>query len=267
MADVATRPAKREQVFLISQIGREGSDIRKRANVIHDHIVTPITAEFELRVLRSDRDPTPGPVTSQILRSILDSRVVIADLSGKNENVYYELAFSHSFGKPVVILVDDPENLSFDVKNERVIAIHDEGSIDMDQGEVTKAELRKALEVTLAGGYTPRSLVTEVAERQELQRLSPENPIATELNNIRQRVDQIYRELPAREKRTDTVHDVRQLSTFVRALAQSGRLHNGELADLIDASTSNDFDDYVRKLIESVPKAEESAEDWDDIPF
>jgi hypothetical protein len=56
------------------------------------------------------------------------SGTVVADLTGGNPNVYYEPCFSHSFGLPVVILIDQADNLPFDIKNERVIALGDEGT-------------------------------------------------------------------------------------------------------------------------------------------
>lgn len=122
---------KKDEVFVISQIGGEGTPTRERANEIADFIVEPVAKEFGLEVDRSDRDPTPGPITSKLLRSILSSRIVVADLTGNNPNVFYELAFAHSFGLPVVILTDKAENLPFDLKNERVIPLNDEGSIGL----------------------------------------------------------------------------------------------------------------------------------------
>ena len=135
--------------------------------MIADYIVAPVAKEFKLRMQRSDRDPTPGPIASRLLRSILSSWVLVADLTGQNPNVFYELCFAHSFGLPVVILIDDPENLPFDVKNERVIPLGDEGSIGMEEGEIAKRRLREVFNVVLAEGYRPNSL-NEVAGIQNI---------------------------------------------------------------------------------------------------
>jgi hypothetical protein len=267
LTETASSRAKKDQVFLISQIDREGSDIRKRANVIHDHIVDPIAKEFGLKTLRSDRDATPGPITSQILTSILESRVVVADLTGRNANVYYELAFVHSFGIPVVILVNDADTLTFDVKNERVIEIGDDGQIDMEQGERTKNQLRSAFQIVLEPDYKPRSLVTEVAGAQDLQRLSPDNPMASELTSIRERVDEVYGIL-ARGQRRDTQRsaDANAMLHFISQLAESGRLDRDELMNaLITTETSPNFDAWVERQVEKIPAS--SEEDFEDIPF
>jgi len=163
---------KQDTLFLISQIGPQDSDTRKRANVVCDSLITPIAKEFNLAVVRSDRDPTPGQVTAQILRSILDARVVVADLTGQNANVYYELAFAQAFGKRLVLLVDDPETLPFDTQNERTIPLGGrEGPITFEQGTAAQQLLRQALTVVLAIDYTPRSLITDVAGVRSLEDL------------------------------------------------------------------------------------------------
>lgn len=74
-------------------------------------------------MIRADRDPTRDQVTPQMLRTLLDARVVIADLTDRNPNVYYELAVAQSFSKPVITMVDKVENVAFDSKDERLIPL------------------------------------------------------------------------------------------------------------------------------------------------
>ena len=270
---------ERTRIFLISQVGDKGTDIRKRADNIHNHVVSPVAGEFGLDVLRSDRDPTPGPVTSQILRSILDSRVVVADLTGRNPNVYYELGIVHSFGLPVVIMVDKVSSLSFDVKNERVIEIGDDGRIDVDQAEHVKQELKAFLEVVLAEGYKPSSLVTETARVQRLEELAPEDAEASELTDIKQRLDQMIsaiRRIPRVSRSAadrELSIDLGRLTRAVATLVREGRMNRSEIESLIDDHTSEDFDAWVNRLLAYVPEDSSSRdtvlkeEDFDDIPF
>src|SRR5205814_1449968 len=166
------------QAFVIAEIGSSGTPTRARADEVLKYIIEPVAEEFHLKPVRSDRDATPGQITPRIVRLILESQVVLADLTGQNPNVYYELAVAHSFRLPVVILVDSVKSLSFDAKDERVIQIGDSGMIGVTQAEEAKNDLHKALEVVLGYGYTPSSLVTEVAEAQSLAKLAPVNPLA-----------------------------------------------------------------------------------------
>lgn len=269
---------KKNQVFVISQIDAPNSNIRVRANVIADLIVAPVAEEFNLSCLRSDRDPTPGPVTPQILRSILASRVVVADLTGKNPNIYYELCFAQSFGIPVILLVDSTSSLPFDVKDERMIPIGDEkGTIDMAHGEDAKDELRKAFSIVLEEGYEPRSIVTEVAGVQSIERLTPENPMASELATLNRRVDQIHEILSSPPSRSSggsryRLSDVDQFMKYVNFLAteEFEFVTKEGLEGLVTDTTSPAFDAWVRKMIKDhFPDRQETPEEegLDDLPF
>jgi hypothetical protein len=189
------------QTFVIAEIGSDGTAIRIRADEVMKYIIEPVAEYFNLAPVRSDRDATPGQITPRIVKLILDSDVVIADLTGQNANVYYELAVAHAFRLPVVILVDNVKSLSFDAKDERVIQIGDSGTISASQAEQAKNDLHKAMEVVLGIGYKPSSLVTQVAETQSLAKLAPANPVAAEIGRIKERLDQIARSISTIEAR------------------------------------------------------------------
>jgi hypothetical protein len=89
-----------DRAFVICQVGDEGSTIRARADEVYEYVVTPVVETLGLAVMRSDRDPTPGQITSQIIRSLTSAKVVIADLSGQNANVYYELGVATRSDSP-----------------------------------------------------------------------------------------------------------------------------------------------------------------------
>ena len=93
-------PEKREPqnlenvCFYISPIGEEASERRQHADLFLGSIVEPALEEFNLKVVRADKIGKPGMITSQIIEHILKSRLVIADLSYHNPNVFYELCLS-----------------------------------------------------------------------------------------------------------------------------------------------------------------------------
>ena len=62
-------------------------------------------------------DQTPGTLTDTILTEIRDADLVIADLSGRNPNVFYELALRHTCAKPTVHMVEGEasKEVPFDV--------------------------------------------------------------------------------------------------------------------------------------------------------
>lgn len=183
-----------DSAFVICQLGSEDSDTRRRADEIFDYVVKPVTEQVQLRAHRSDQDPTPGQLTVQIVRALTSARVVIADLTGRNPNVYYELGVAHAFGIPVVILVDAAESLSFDTSTERVIEIGRGERLGVADADRARKKLSEALRVVLADDYKPSSLVSEAAGTRSLDELAPDNPIAQELAYMRDRLDLIVRQ-------------------------------------------------------------------------
>lgn len=71
--------------------------------------------------VRVDQLMTPTDITDDIRKLIAESWVVIADLSGKNLNVMYELGFAHGRDKKVILISEDSlDGLPFDIGSLRV---------------------------------------------------------------------------------------------------------------------------------------------------
>lgn len=75
-----------------------------------------------LRPLRGDDLFTPTDILDDIWRGITGARHVIADISGRNPNVLYELGIAHTLAKPALILSRSVENIPIDLATLRLIA-------------------------------------------------------------------------------------------------------------------------------------------------
>lgn len=62
-----------------------------------------------------------GKIIDQIWSGINQAKVLIADLTGRNPNVFYELGLAHALGKPVVLVCSNENDVPFDLKHIRVI--------------------------------------------------------------------------------------------------------------------------------------------------
>jgi len=91
--------------FIIAPIREEDSEQRIRSDKVLKHIIKPAVEKYELRAIRADHISSPGMITSQIIQHILKDRIVIADLTDHNPNVFYELALRHAFRKPVIQII------------------------------------------------------------------------------------------------------------------------------------------------------------------
>jgi len=84
-------------------------------------IYVPATKEAGFEPLRADGLFSAGAVMEQVWAQIRKAKVLLADLTGKNPNVFYELGLAHAARKPVVFVAGDIEDVPFDVRHLRVV--------------------------------------------------------------------------------------------------------------------------------------------------
>jgi hypothetical protein len=87
-------------------------------------IIEPAMEELGLTVIRADQIGKPGMITAQVLEHVLKSRLVIADLSFHNPNVFYELSLRHVSRLPTVQVIRELDPLPFDLDQFRTIRIN-----------------------------------------------------------------------------------------------------------------------------------------------
>lgn len=109
--------------FFIAPIGKDGSEERERSDGVLEYIVQPGVEPHGLTAVRADALGRPGQITHQVIESVLGARAAVADLTGANANVYYELALRHAARLPVVLIADERERdrLPFDLGQMRTI--------------------------------------------------------------------------------------------------------------------------------------------------
>lgn len=188
------------RAFVVMQVGAKDSPERKRADEIYSFIVAPAIKEAGLEPYRADLDLSPGGITSKMLSELLNARVVIADLTGRNPNVFYELGITHSFARPLISIADSARSLPFDTKDERVIELGEYSPVGLTyvQGEQAKTALRESLRIVLADNYSPPSPLREVAANRSVDQLAPSDPVAAEMAQMRETLEVIRRRMPAR---------------------------------------------------------------------
>ena len=74
-----------------------------------------------LRCRRAD-DIWENPAVMQDVVSIIDrSRVVIADCTGRNPNVFYEIGIAHTLGWEVILITQKAADIPFDLRHLRYV--------------------------------------------------------------------------------------------------------------------------------------------------
>lgn len=93
---VTSKQKEKKVCFVIAPIGEEESETRKRSDQVLKHIITAPVEGLGYEVIRADKISEPGIITSQIIEYIVDADLVVADLTERNPNVFYELALRHA---------------------------------------------------------------------------------------------------------------------------------------------------------------------------
>lgn len=82
-------------------------------------LYAPVIEVVGLLPLRADEVYKHGGVMTEVCNAIADAKVIIADLTGSNPNVLYELGLAHAIRKPVIIVADRSDKLPFDIQSLR----------------------------------------------------------------------------------------------------------------------------------------------------
>ncbi|TLY50112.1 MAG: hypothetical protein E6K53_11635 [Gammaproteobacteria bacterium] len=88
----------------------------------YDKIYRPAIEKAGLRPVRADADIFgTGKIMDQVWSGINAARVLVAELTSRNPNVFYELGLAHALRKPVVLVSAREEDVPFDLQHIRVI--------------------------------------------------------------------------------------------------------------------------------------------------
>lgn len=108
------------KAFVVMQFG-------KQFDILWNEVIKPVTQKARFEAVRADNIYGPGVILHDIIRQIVDSDVIIAEITPSNANVFYELGYAHAVGKPAILLAnkDDLEKLPFDISGYRVVYYSD----------------------------------------------------------------------------------------------------------------------------------------------
>ena len=120
-------------------------------------VVVPVAAELGVDATRADHGPEE--IMEGIWSRMLDARVVIADVTGENPNVMYELGIAHAVGKPLLLLsAGRGDDVTFDLRRYRHIFY----TTSPKGLECLRVEMRRELKVLLDQHPTGSHVLDEI---------------------------------------------------------------------------------------------------------
>ena len=204
-----------KKCFVISPIGEDLSDTRKRADQVLKHLVRPAVESCGYKAVRADEIDKPGLITSQVIQSVVNDELVIADLSETNPNVFYELAIRHSIRKPLIQIIQKGERIPFDVGGMRTISFDHQDLDSVAEAKVAIIAQIKELEAN------PTEMETPISVSIELQKLrQSDNPDDRSYADLLAAISDVRSEIQAFALNADSVGEA-------AARAVSRRLEEG----------------------------------------
>src|SRR5258708_31431519 len=115
-------------------------------NRVYDYVIVPACRAAGFWPTRSDSEKYDNPLDA--VKSIIDSEVVLCDLSASNSNALYGLAVRHSLDLPVTVVKDTKSIVMFDASAFGLVEYDESLRIDTVQKEieVLGEALRKAVD-------------------------------------------------------------------------------------------------------------------------
>ncbi|MFJ4389805.1 hypothetical protein [Pseudomonas soli] len=105
-------------------------------------VVVDAASALGLEVQRGDEKASGGDIFNQVLKSIVSARIVVANITGRNPNVFYELGIAHALNKQVILVCQQGSDVPFDLQSKRIVFF--------DTAEGLRAGITKALGQALA---------------------------------------------------------------------------------------------------------------------
>jgi hypothetical protein len=167
-----------KRCFVIGPIGEPGSPERVHADWVLHGIIEPAIPAFIVE--RADQIAAPGMITTQVLDKLVSADLVIADLSGRNANAFYELAIRHHTGLPTIHIIREGEVIPFDVGQHRAIQF----SLDSYAAlSAAQKALKNSIEAALKPDFVPENPSTHAATFREVKKsASPAQQVLLEQN-------------------------------------------------------------------------------------
>jgi hypothetical protein len=158
-------------------------------------IYSPAIRAVGLRSHRADDLFRPSTIINDIWSYTKKAKVLLADLTGKNANVFYELGLAHALGKPAILVAESMEDIPFDLRALRII-LFDKNAPDWGQRLKEKIEsslkevLQSPVEAVLPAFLDVKSTTSKPTVSSEQR----------DFIEIKQELDLLRRELRSRNQ-------------------------------------------------------------------
>lgn len=225
------KESEKNNCFIITPIGSENSETRRKADGIIKSVFKPVLNELNFECIVAHEIAESGSITRQVIKHLLNDGLVIANLTNLNPNVMYELAVRHAKRLPVVVVAENSTDLPFDIATERTLFY----SNDMAGSEELKPKLKKAIEYSL-NEPEPDNPIYRVIKNQVLREVKApddlENYLINKIEELSIQIDKISKSTTFNKSKETNIY---KLQNFELEIKEQGRTFktNDELAKFL----------------------------------
>ncbi|AIF51243.1 hypothetical protein [Pelosinus sp. UFO1] len=194
--EVGLKEQEKKKCFIITPVGPNHSDIRRAADGVIQSGIIPILEELNFQADIPHQLSESGSITKSVINKIIDNDLVIANLTGLNPNVMYELGIRHAARKPIVHICDQNTKLPFDIAPERTLFYID----DMLGIQEFKPELKKYIQAALAESEPSNPVYDAIQAKSIMKSIEISDPLRFVLKAIE--------DLKTKLSREDNIRDI-----------------------------------------------------------
>jgi len=148
-------PIKEDQVFVILPF---------KNTLVFEKIIKPVLSELGFFCKKADDIFNTGSLMQDIADSIRESAVVIADLSDKNANVFYELGIAHAFHKRVILLTQNDDDIPSDLKAYRYYKYNVNNTDGINNFENILKNLKNSIDESLISNFSFSKKIFDISK-------------------------------------------------------------------------------------------------------
>jgi hypothetical protein len=130
--------SKGKKCFVIMPISDQDGYDKGHFTRVYNYLIIPACKKAGFEPIRADDEIKTNHIVIDIIKKILNSDIVICDLSAKNPNVMYELGIRQAFNKKTVLIKDYKTSRVFDIQGLRTIDYDENLRIDDVQEKINK---------------------------------------------------------------------------------------------------------------------------------
>lgn len=138
--------------FVLMPFGTDFDDVYKVG-------IKEVAASLDVVAERVDEQSFSETILERIYRQIEAADFIIADMTGRNPNVFYEVGYAHAKKRPVILITKDENDIPFDLRHHRhliygnkITDLRDKLTADI---KWIKAEIERSRTVPITVSHRP----------------------------------------------------------------------------------------------------------------